>query len=114
MREWLGNKNFKLQLLFRGTRDSFSKNVFHQKLSGQGATLHLAKSEQNRVFGGYRSVSYPDNKGYNDDPNAFIFSITNKKKLNQIKNTSKAISSGADDLTQFSYGADIHIYENSN
>ena len=62
--------------MFRGTRDGFTKKVFHQKLSRQGATLHLIKSEHNRVFGGYRNVSYPNNGGYDADLNAFIFSIT--------------------------------------
>ena len=81
LREWIEKKNFKVQLLFRGTRDGFTSNLFHKKLNGSGATLHLIKSEHNRVFGGYRTVSYPDNERYNKDSTAFLFSITDKRKL---------------------------------
>ena len=63
------------------------------------------------MFGGYRSVSYPDNDGYNADPTAFIFSITDKIKLNQIAYPTFAIYSYTGTLTVFGNGNDIHIHD---
>ena len=49
----------KFVLLYRGSTDGFTAQQFYAKLSKKGPSLHLIKSEHNRVFGGYTTVVYP-------------------------------------------------------
>ena len=51
----------------------------------KGNTLHLIKSEHNKVFGGYKSIVHTVSGNYSADANAFLFSLTNHQRLNQNK-----------------------------
>ena len=53
--EWSGYKN--MELLYRGTRDGTSANIFHNKCDNQGPTICLCKNEKGNIFGGYSSIS---------------------------------------------------------
>jgi hypothetical protein len=65
--------------LYRGTRDGFDSIDFHSKCDGHSNTLTLLKVKGSEfIFGGYTTVSWDGSRGPKSDPNAFIFSLTNK------------------------------------
>jgi hypothetical protein len=73
--------NDKWSLLYLGTRDGFDSNDFHSKCDGHSNTLTLLKAKGSGfIFGGFTTVSWesPTDHKFKSDPNAFIFSLTNK------------------------------------
>ena len=73
--EWIGNKN--MTLLYRGTRDGSTSNVFHNKWDNQGPTLCLYKNDKDNIFGGYASIPWTNNGGGKPAPDTFIFTLSN-------------------------------------
>jgi hypothetical protein len=71
--------NDKWSLLYRGTRDGFGAQDFHSKCDNKSPTLSICKAhESSYIFGGFTTVSWDSTSEYKSDPNAFVFSITNK------------------------------------
>ena len=73
--------NDKRSLLYRGTRDNFGGKAFHSKCDGKSNTLTILKAKQSKfIFGGFTAVNWEssNNLKHKSDPNAFIFSLTNK------------------------------------
>ncbi len=71
--------NDKWSLLYRGTRDGFGSDVFHSKCDNHSNTLTIIKANGSEfIFGGFTTVSWDSSNGWKSDPNAFIFSLTNK------------------------------------
>jgi hypothetical protein len=71
--------NDKWSLLYRGTRDGFGTNDFHSKCDNHSNTLTIFKAKESQfIFGGFTSVSWDSSSEWKSDPNAFIFSLTNK------------------------------------
>ena len=70
----------KLTLIYRGSRDGFKANKFHELCDNRGATVSIIKSKCGKVFGGYTSASWTSVRGYKKDERAFLFSLTNKTK----------------------------------
>ena len=71
-----------LDLLFRGSRDGFSSQIFHKKCDGRGPTIVIAKSKQsNKVFGGYSEFSWSNQMAEetNNSMNSFLFSVDEKQ-----------------------------------
>ena len=68
-------------LLFRGTRDGFSRNDFYKKCNNKQDTICLIQSHQNNVFGGFTSLKWDEsrNRGYQTDPAAFLYLIRSNK-----------------------------------
>ena len=73
--EWIGKKN--MTLLYRGTRDGSTSNVFHNKCDNQGPTLCLYKNDKDNIFGGYASIPWTNNGGGKPAPDTFIFTLSN-------------------------------------
>ena len=74
--EWTGGKN--MELLYRGTRDGMSTDVFHNKCDNKGPTISLFKNDKGYIFGGYSSVDWEGGKGRSKSaPESFIFTLTN-------------------------------------
>jgi hypothetical protein len=67
--------NLKSILLYRGTRDGFVKKIFNENCLNKGATLTIIKSDQNKIFGGYTTLSWEYDKK-KEDIYAFVFSLT--------------------------------------
>ena len=73
-------------MLYRGSYYGFNREAFAKKCNNKGPTLVLIKSEFGNVFGGYSSISWttppgePSKWAYYQDPDAFIFSLTNGTK----------------------------------
>ena len=72
--------NNKFKLLYRASQDGFGSNDFHSKCDGHANTLTIFKASQSSyIFDGFTSATWDG--GYNQwksDPNAFVFSLTNK------------------------------------
>ena len=103
----------KWTLLYRGSRDGFNANDFHTECDGHKNTLTILKAhETSYIFGGFASSDWDNLSGYKSDPNAFLFSLTNKdnqpSKMRQI-NTTKSILCHSAYGPIFGIGGDIYI-----
>ena len=111
--------NDKWSLLYRATRDGFGSDDFHSKCDGHSNTLTILKAKNSSyIFGGFTTVSWESKNIYKSDPNAFIFSLTNrdnqplKIKIDQFKNKC-AIGCDPEDGPTFGPGCDICIANNA-
>ena len=112
--EWCGHNKF--ELLYRGTKDGPSSNIFHDKCDDQGPTLCLYKNEKGNIFGGYSSISWKRNDGTCSDSKSFIFTLTNIFEIEPTKFSSKS-SNNVHHKSDYgpSFGehdSDISIYSN--
>ena len=64
-------------LLYRASQDGFAYNHFHSKCDGHANTLTILKAN-GFIFGGFTTASWQNSGGNKSDPNAFLFSLTNK------------------------------------
>ena len=114
--------NDKWSLLYRGTRDGSGSRDFHSRCDGHSNTLTILKAKQSSyIFGAFTKVSWESstNGKWELDPNAFIFSLTNKDnkplKMKIDSNRHKnAIFCDSEYGPTFGDGHDIHIGKNSN
>jgi hypothetical protein len=110
--------NDKWALLYRGTRDGFGSNDFHSRCDGHSNTLTILKAKESKfIFGGFTTVEWDISSEYKSDPNAFIFSLTNKEnqpvimKVNPNRyHNAIACDSGCGPI----FGNDIVIENNAN
>jgi hypothetical protein len=112
------SSNDSWSLLYRATRDGFGGRDFHSKCDGHSNTLTIIKAKQSEfIFGGYTTVDWDSSGEWKSDPNAFIFSLTNKDnepvKMNIDPNEHHhAIECNSEYGPSF--GWDIEIANNSN
>jgi hypothetical protein len=112
------SSNDKWTLLYRATRDGFSAANFHSKCDGHSNTLTIFKAkETSHIFGGFTSISWESFGQYKSDPNAFLFSLTNRDnqpcKIRQI-NTEYSIYCGSAYGPTFGNGHAIYICDFAN
>jgi hypothetical protein len=105
-------------LLYRGTRDGFGADDFHSNCDGHKNTLTILKAHgTSYIFGGFTSINWDRSYQYKPDPNAFLFSLTNKDnqpcKIRQI-NTTKSILCCSSYGPTFGGGNDIYICNAAN
>jgi len=110
--------NDKWSLLYRGSWDGFGSNAFHSKSDGKLNTLTLLKAKQSSyIFGGFTTVSWDSSSGYKSDPNAFIFSLTNKDRKPVKMKVDPDYDDSAICCNSFdgpTFGCDICIANNAN
>jgi hypothetical protein len=71
-------KKLELKLLYRGTRDGFDANTFHNRCDNKGATLTVVKARGvNNIFGGYNEGPWSQNGTYSPSE-SWLFSMNNK------------------------------------
>ena len=111
----------KWSLLFRGSRDGFSANDFHSKCDGHSNTLTILKAKQTSyIFGAFTTVDWESSSWpgkYKSDPNAFIFSLTNKENKPMKMRPNKyenAVYTYAQYGPTFGRGYDIFIANDAN
>ncbi|CAG8658783.1 10670_t:CDS:2, partial [Racocetra persica] len=77
---------YKFILLFRGSRDGFQDNIFHQKCDNKGATIFVAKiRNSNQLVGGYTPVDW-DTSGQNKySTDSFFFVLNNLNDLSNVQ-----------------------------
>ena len=81
--KWSGYKNW--MLIYRGTRDGSSSDIFHQKCGNQGPTICLYENSYGNIFGGFTSISWTSQGDYHIDKNCFIFTLTNNYNIEPTK-----------------------------
>eukprot|EP01083_Nonionella_stella_P306890 1076576_1 len=107
-------------LLYRGSRDGFTANVFHNKCDGKAKTLSIIRTDSNNVFGGYASVPWTSNGGYAADNDAFILLIRSSKNYppqvftQKEENKQYAVFQYSSYMCIFGGGHDIHVTDNCN
>jgi hypothetical protein len=112
--------NDKWSLLYRGTRDGFGAKDFHSKCDGHSNTLTIIKAKESEfIFGGFTAVHWESstNRKWKSDPNAFIFSLTNKdsKPLKmKIDPNEHKHAIGCHSIYGPTFGDDIRIANNAN
>jgi hypothetical protein len=67
----------KFKLLYRASKDGFGSKDFHSKCDGKANTLTILKAN-GFIFGGFTTATWDSSGKYKTDPNAFLFSLTNK------------------------------------
>jgi hypothetical protein len=105
-------------LLYRGTRDGFGSNDFHSKCDNKSSTLTIFKADDSSyIFGGFTSVEWDSSNDFKSDPNAFIFSLTNKDNRPvkmKINPNQHQYAIGCSSLFGPTFGYDICIANNAN
>jgi hypothetical protein len=103
------------RLLYRGSRDGFDREVFHQRCDGHGNTMTLIESTGGYIFGGYSPLVWRSGGGFISDPSwsSFVFTLRNphnfgERIFRQIKAES-AIYNGADRGPTLGGGCDICV-----
>ncbi len=110
--------NDKLCLLYRGTRDGFGAKAFHSKCDGHSNTLTIVKAKGSKfIFGGFTTVHWDKSNKWKSDPNAFLFSLTNKENQPlkmKIDSNRHQHAIGCDSSCGPIFGVDIRIANNAN
>lgn len=65
----------KFHLLYRGSRDGFKTNTFHQLCDNRGATLVLVETHTGKIFGGYAGKSWSSEDVYEQSSRSFLFNL---------------------------------------
>ena len=81
------NKDFKLNLLYRGTRDGDRTANVHKKCDGLKNIIVFMKTEQGNSYGMYSQIGWEIRKDYEypNDDNAFLFSLNRNQIYKAIK-----------------------------
>jgi len=118
LKEWIPNhasrKTCRLDLLYKGSRDGFQTQTFHQMCDNRSPTIIFIKSQTyGRIFGGYTAQTWNHTAGYTKDEKAFLFSLTHNEKY-PVADPDKAIFGRNDFSATFGAGNDLHISDSSN
>ena len=74
-----------MELIYRGSRDGTTSNIFHNKCDNKGPTIILFKNEKGNIYGGYCPISWKSNGEWQSVPEAFIFTLTNIYNIEPTK-----------------------------
>ena len=109
--EWTGFRG--IELLYRGSRDGSTSNIFHEKCDNKGETLCLYKNDKGYIFGGYASIPWKSSGKAISAPDCFIFTLTNIYGIEPTKfinsNTSQSIYHNSNYGPSFGNYNDINI-----
>jgi len=75
-----------LELIYRGSRDSFEAASYHEKCDNKGAHVTILKSKvYNNIFGAYTDISMTSAMGYKSGKgNTFLFKYSEKNKFEKF------------------------------
>ncbi len=79
-------------MVYRASRDGFDAKSFHTKVDFQGKTISFIRTQDGYVFGVFRTFNFNSPRDYKnqEDPSAFIFSLTRRTVHRPKKNLSNA------------------------
>ena len=106
---WFDEKPKKFKLLLDSKVDGDLNSTFYQKVKNKYPTIVFVKTTKNVTFGGFTSVSWPEEDKKKDDK-SFIFSLDKKKKY-KIKKSHDAIYYFKTGFC-FGNGCDLFILDN--
>jgi hypothetical protein len=70
----------RFKLLYRASEHGFGADDFHSKCDDHENTLTILKANE-CIFGGFASTSWDSTSQWKTDPNAYLFSLTNKENM---------------------------------
>ena len=106
---WLDNRKYYSELLFRKSRDGSTPDDFHNKCDNKGITIVFIETTKGYKFGGYTELQW-DKSGYKKDISTFIFSFNNKQKYT-ARNNNDSICCGSNEGPRFGCGwPEIYLY----
>jgi hypothetical protein len=118
----LGARHF--NLLWRGSRDSFSADEFHHRCDGHANTLTLIADTGGNIFGGFTPVEWESESGFtvkgDDSQASFLFTLKNPSGIPPQKfplledRKHDAISCGVGSGPAFGRGSDISVSDDCN
>jgi hypothetical protein len=72
---------YEFKLLFRGSRDGFYPDKFHEICDLYSRTVTIAKvKDSNEILGGYNPIGWKSINKYGNTKDSFIFSFNNKER----------------------------------
>ena len=79
--KWVNpNKNLKLNLLYKASKDGDTPQIFHHKVDGKKNTITIILTDKNFRCGGYISNEWKSEGNFSkDDKNSFLFSLDKKE-----------------------------------
>ncbi|EXX57065.1 hypothetical protein RirG_210540 [Rhizophagus irregularis DAOM 197198w] len=89
--------SYEFKLIFRGSREEFSIDKFHETCDNQSCTVTVVKvKNSNEILGGYNPIEWKSKYSYGVTKDSFIFSFDsgddiNKHILSRVKNKKSAI-----------------------
>ena len=119
LKEWIPKPEqsitncLRMKLIFRGSRDGFGSEIFHNKCNNIFPTLSVIKSEYGKIFGGYTTATWEGVGVDKNDPNSFLFSFTNEDKY-PYNGNGRAIHANKSHLTVYGGGTDLFLFTNCN
>ena len=77
----------KLDLIYRGSRDSFKVAPYHQKVDNQGPhVILLISKDYNQIFGGSTNISETSVDGWKaGNGESFLFKYTQQNTFHKLK-----------------------------
>uniref|UniRef100_U9TZW5 TLDc domain-containing protein n=1 Tax=Rhizophagus irregularis (strain DAOM 181602 / DAOM 197198 / MUCL 43194) TaxID=747089 RepID=U9TZW5_RHIID len=91
---------YEYKLLFRGSRDGFTQNKFHEICDNKFRTVTIVKvKESNEILGGYNPFVWKSVSGWVITKDSFIFSFNNDRiedhVLSRVTNERKALKNSS-------------------
>ncbi|EXX66731.1 hypothetical protein RirG_120930 [Rhizophagus irregularis DAOM 197198w] len=71
---------YEFKLLFRGSRDGFTRHKFHEICDNKSRTVTIIKvKDTNEILGGYNPIKWESDNVWNITKDSFIFSFNNDR-----------------------------------
>ncbi|GES96378.1 carbohydrate-binding module family 13 protein [Rhizophagus clarus] len=75
---------YEFKLIFRGSRDGFAPNKFHEICDNRSCTITIVKVKgNNQILGGYNPIELKSGRDYGVTKDSFIFSFENGDDINK-------------------------------
>ncbi len=108
---WItSSKFYKCKLIYDAKEHGDKVSTFHSLCDNKGGTLTIISTNDNKLFGGYLSVSFSENSGWIHDEKAFVFSLNYNEKYDSL-DTTYTFYGGKDRGPTFG-GYNIEIFDN--
>ena len=111
VKNWISpKKDFRCKLIYDSKKDGDKVSTFHSLCDNKGATITVISTNDNKIFGGYLSISFSENSGWIHDKNAFVFSLNYNEQYTSL-DTTYSFYGGKDRGPTFG-GYNIEILDN--
>ena len=111
IQNWISpDKDIKCKLIYDSKENGDKVSTFHSLCDNKGQTLTIISTSDDKIFGGYLSISFSENSGWIHDKNAFIFSLNYNERYSSL-DTTYTFYGGKDRGPTFG-GYNIEIFDN--
>ncbi|TNV81891.1 hypothetical protein FGO68_gene8758 [Halteria grandinella] len=102
-----------LQLLYRGSVDTFAASAFHQKCDNKISTLTIVQTTEGKILGGFTPQTW-NHQGSKKDPDVWLFNIEAPCIFNFIQSQATSIVANSGYGPIFGSGWDLFISDDCN